>query len=134
MSSPGAMAVKAKKNLTREQVQALRAPAQGTAAFFPNVRRPVIQIPQAPATPYRQANSPASFFRGSSPSLFNKTAKKLRLEKRQANAAAAAPVGSGVNLALELNESAGGNASPRGGKRLTRKSRKTRSKKTRVRK
>ena len=133
MSSPGAMAVKAKKNLTREQVQALRAPAQGTAAFFPNVRRPVIQVPQAPATPYRQANSPASFFRGSPPSVFNKTAKQVRLEKRQAEAAAAAPVGSGVNLALDLNESAGGNAN-RGGKRFTRKSRKSRSKKTRGRK
>jgi len=130
MSSPGAMAVKAGKNLTREEVKARHTPA----AFFPNAR-PRVNIAHSPATPYTQLNSPANFFRNDPPSAFNRTPRQLRFEKKQANAAAAAPVGSGVNLALPMNQSNGGNT-PVGGKRLrkTRKSRKRHSKKTRGRK
>lgn len=130
MSSPGAMAVKAKKNLTREQVQALGTPA----AFFPDASRPSIPTPSPRGPPTPQVNSPANFFREDPPSVFNRSPRQLRLEKRQANAAAAAPVGSGVNLALPMNQSLGGNTGGKRNLRKTRKSRKRHSKKTRGRK
>lgn len=133
--SPGAVAIRAGTNLTRNQTRARK----GTGAFIPNVRPPVIPPLAPPANPTQRVNSPAGFFRGPRiPSAFNLTPEELRLTPqelterrriqrlhlRQRNAAEAVEQNPHANHVIQLNESAGGLAGTPGavvGGRMHRK-------------